>query len=137
MLRSSRFEPAFDASQKLWDRVDSFEQIEAGWLDGDGVPPTGTVIAQAREILGRVLADCPEIDRPKMYPTPIGGIQAEWIVGAWAIDVKFNPLGDSISADATNTDTLADKAAAFTQQQVNRKDATLLIEWLKSFKVVA
>lgn len=123
--------------QRLWDRLDSFDQIETGWLDEDSAAPIGTVIAQAREILGRVLADCPEIDRPTTYPTPIGGIQAEWLVGAWAIDVKFSPLGDTISADATNADTLVDKAAAFTPQQVNRKDATLLIEWLKSFKTVA
>lgn len=98
--------------------------------------PTETVIAQARDVLGRVLADCPDIDRPKTFPTPAGGIQAEWIMGSWAIDVKFSPLGDTISADATNAETLADKTALFTEQQVNRKEATLLIAWLQSFTAV-
>lgn len=123
--------------QKLWDRLESFEQIEAGWIDGDGVAPAGMVITQVREVISRVLADCQDIERPKTYPTPMGGVQVEWVMGNWAIDVKFSPHGDYITADATNTETLTDKAAIFTQQQVNRKDATMLIEWLQSFKVVA
>lgn len=118
--------------QKLWDRIGSFEQILDGWLDGAGIAPTVASIAQAKEVLSRVLADCPTVSRPTAYPTPSGGIQAEWVFGSWAVDLKFNHLGTQMILDATNADTGEDKNAMFSADEVNRNGATPLSEFLRS-----
>jgi hypothetical protein len=118
--------------QKMWDRLRSFEQIESGWIEGEGVSPTEVALTRAKDALARVMADDAQIERPRVYPTPNGGVQAEWILGDWAIDLKFDPSEDEILAEATNATTCEDRSEQFTSQQVNANEATPLINWLVS-----
>jgi hypothetical protein len=50
-------------------------RLEPGWLDGEGLPPTG----QALKAAGRIATALPaDADPVRAYPTPEGGIELEW-----------------------------------------------------------
>ena len=118
--------------QRVWERLDSFKNVADGWLDGHGIAPSDPAIAAAREILARLLVDS-DAPRPSVYPTPDGGVQAEWILGIWVAEVVFSNDGRTVNAAATNTETGEDKADEFSKRRVSRDDATALANWLRSF----
>jgi len=72
-------------------RLDELASLEPGWLDGEGIPPDAVVIARARRILADLMSF--EVPRPRVFPTPEGGVQAEWTVGDHEISVTFEPDG--------------------------------------------
>jgi hypothetical protein len=83
----------------LLERIYQLERLEPGWLDGEGAPPTRAALHQARGILANlVMRGAP---RPRVYPTPEGGIEAEWTVGKCDISAAFSPSG-VLSGAATN-----------------------------------
>jgi hypothetical protein len=72
------------------DRVDELAALETGWLDGEGEALTEPALAAARGL-----------QHPRLFPTPDGGAQAEWTIGAFAVSVTVAPDG-SVSVDATD-----------------------------------
>lgn len=58
-----------------WERINELSGLKPGWLNGEGEPPSTTVLTAA----GR-LADAIPVrgDRPRIYPTPEGGMNLEW-----------------------------------------------------------
>jgi hypothetical protein len=75
----------------LDDRLDQLASLEPGWLDGEGVPPDAMVITRARRILADLMSF--EVPRPRVFPTPEGGVQAEWTVHEHEVSVTFEPDG--------------------------------------------
>lgn len=116
--------------QKVWDRLKAFERIPQGWCDGFGIAPSRNAVARAREVLARLLVDNKSVERPKVYPTPQGGVQAEWVLGKWAVDLCFSPNGDSIKAEATHADTGDDVEKLFDKRVVHANDVKPLVDWL-------
>lgn len=59
----------------FWTRMTELSRLEPGWLDGEGLPPTG----QALKAAGRIATALPaDADPVRAYPTPEGGIELEW-----------------------------------------------------------
>jgi hypothetical protein len=58
-----------------WDRINELSGLKPGWLDGEGEPPRSLVLTAA----GRLADAIPDMgERPRIYPTPEGGISLEW-----------------------------------------------------------
>lgn len=123
--------------ERLWARLDALEKTERGWCDGEGEPPTPEALAQARGVLARLLADCADVERPKLYVIPDGGLQAEWLVHDWAAEVRFGPEGEAISLEATHGYTLDDVSETLDPDEVSKDDATKIAMWLRSLPKVS
>jgi len=72
-------------------RCDELAALPAGWLDGEGVRLDAVVLDRARRILAELLNF--DVPRPRVFPTPEGGVQAEWTVAGHEISVTFEPNG--------------------------------------------
>jgi hypothetical protein len=118
--------PEIDA---LWKRIDSLAEVPNGWLDGDGLAPSAEALARVREVLARLLADHHEIPRPKVFPTPEGGLQAEWVFGCVSADACFQRDGLTVCS-AVSTAHERELDATFEENEVTRFDAALLAQWL-------
>jgi len=117
--------------ERLWQRIEQLAGVPEGWLNGAGEAPSDAVLAQAREVLARLLVDHAEVPRPKVFPTPDGGLQAEWVFGRVAADVRFAPRDGAIEAEAADADSDATWARAFSVDEVRRDDASALAAWLR------
>jgi hypothetical protein len=64
-------------------------ELAPGWLDGEGVPPTGELL----ELMGAWLDEYQQQDlqQPRLYPTPEGGVEAEWRIGRLDLSIEFDP----------------------------------------------
>ena len=115
---------------RVWSRLDALNQVPDGWLDGEGAAPTAHALSIARRVLARLLADSQSVTKPTVFPTPRGGIQAEWIIGDWAAEIEF-PADESgsVQADAVHVQTGAVQSVAFEQGGLS-EDAGRLSEWL-------
>jgi hypothetical protein len=89
---------------RMLKRLDSLSAVEDGWFNGEGLVPTPEATALARDLLPRLLRTAPEVPRPRLYPTPEGGVQAEWGAHGWAVDLTFEPCGTEVSIGATRVD---------------------------------
>jgi len=72
-------------------RLDELSSMDAGWLDGEGESPSKYALDRAGRLLGDLLTF--EVPRPRVFPTPEGGVQAEWTIGDHEISVTFEPDG--------------------------------------------
>lgn len=115
--------------QQLCARLSVLEAMRDGWLDGSGVAPSKQAVAIARTILCNLAVEHPELPRPGVFPTPEGGIQAEWVFGAWAADVIFDSETGDIEADASNAQSGEERSGAFTAHDVGP-----LSDWLISLE---
>jgi hypothetical protein len=120
--------------QKLWTRIDSFININDGWLEGEGLAPTERCRLRAREVLARLLVDGRQLPKPAVFPNPSGGVQAEWVLGRWAADVAFDPDEDVVAAEAVNADSGEERAEFFSTGQVSGESAIPLISWLEALR---
>lgn len=116
--------------QKIWDRLRSFEQIKNGWFDGGGLAPTHQALTRAKDVLARLLVDYANIPRPRVYPTPAGGIQAEWVLNDWVADLMFDAGGNHIQGEATQTVTGAEHSQDFDEHNATPTDVKEVAAWL-------
>ena len=76
----------------LDERFRMLEGLQQGWLDGEGSAPTPASLRNARAVMTEFLRlDAP---LPRLYPTPDGGVQAEWTSGDYELSVTFEPEGE-------------------------------------------
>lgn len=63
--------------------------LAPGWLDGEGRPPSRDLL----ELVGEWLEQHQRKDglQPRLYPTPEGGVEAEWRIGRLDLSVEFDP----------------------------------------------
>lgn len=120
--------------QKVWDRLASFDEIQDGWLEGEGRAPSERAIVHARHVLARLLVERRALERPRVFPTPNGGVQAEWVIGPWAIDISFDPDDGTIQAEATHGGTGEERSWSFTFEQVSADTVDPLASWLELFR---
>jgi hypothetical protein len=82
-----------ESLEALDNRIAELRELQHGWLDGDGAPPASVALQRASAMLPELLTlDAPH---PHLYPTPEGGVQAEWAVGEYEISLMFEPDGRS------------------------------------------
>jgi hypothetical protein len=108
----------------LYDRFDELGALHEGWLDGDGVPPNTVVLGRARRVLADLLNH--DVPRPRVYPTPEGGVQAEWTVGEHEISVTFEPDG-SLYAISVNV-----ASGESEEPKLRRDDIDQIVELLRA-----
>lgn len=77
-------------------RLAELQKLEDGWLDGDGERLQPQILQCARVTLGRLLRL--GVPRSRVYPTPEGGVQAEWTIGTREISLTFEPDGTVYAA---------------------------------------
>lgn len=118
--------------QKAWDHLASFREINNGWLDGEGLAVSEWANVIARGVLARLLVENNDLPNPSIYPTPVGGIQAEWALGRWMVDLTFPPDEASIKAEATHVDRGEERAASFEAGQLAVDNVVRLADWLKT-----
>ncbi|HXI99290.1 MAG TPA: hypothetical protein VNG73_10125 [Gemmatimonadaceae bacterium] len=114
---------------KLWARLDHLGEIEDGWIESEGQAPSKDALMRARDVLARLLVDHEWTDRPKLFPTPDGGVQAEWTLGPWACEVVFAPDG-STRGEATQTED--DRESEIELETVTAGNADQLAKWLRT-----
>jgi hypothetical protein len=67
---------SFESVRPFTTRLDELTQLPAGWLNGNGLPvsqPAQTTATVLQQLLEQY-----EVPVPYLYPTPEGGVQAEW-----------------------------------------------------------
>ena len=80
---------------KLTARIEEIGRLEDGWLDGDGKAPKWAFLQRAERAVWHIV-EATGLDRPHVYPTPEGGLQAEWEVRGVAFQVTFAPNGRAL-----------------------------------------
>jgi len=95
-------------SIELLDPLDPIVQLEqlrrlaAGWLDGQGVPPSAQLLDQIGAWLETHLRG--EQPVPRLYPTPEGGVEAEWLLGRLDLSIEFDPEHNTVQWHAMDLD---------------------------------
>ena len=84
--------------------IDELSLMAKGWLDGDqGEFINLTSVSNAKYLLTQLILDYPSLPPPRVYPTPEGGLQAEWTIkNTWALEVVFSHSGIISDFEATN-----------------------------------
>ena len=95
-------------SQKISERLDELRNMQDGWLDGDGVAPSHAGLDWLNSSFERYLPM--NLPLPYMFPTPEGGIEAEWSIGRYS--VMFEIDLDSRQGDWLRFDKQSDEEDA-------------------------
>ncbi len=77
------------ASMRKAERCMELLDLAPGWLDDIGLPPSRELL----ELVGEWLEQHQRKDglQPRLYPTPEGGVEAEWRIGRLDLSVEFDP----------------------------------------------
>jgi len=69
-------------------RLDEFRNLKNGWLDDKGIAPAKDGLDWLLEQLTTLYSE--ELETPYLYPTPEGGVQAEWTIGSQEITLEID-----------------------------------------------
>lgn len=86
---SDALEPDVDS------RLVDLRELEDGWLDGQGSAPPAGAIDRLERILEEMLSEY-RLRTPYLYPTPEGGIQAEWPFEQFEVSAAFDFEADEV-----------------------------------------
>jgi hypothetical protein len=95
-----------ERTQRVLNRISELANLQDGWLYGDGKAISEASRTRAAWVLSWLLASSPTIPAPGVYPTPEGGLQAEWATPdacPMLVEVVFE--GDSFTGIAVCVDT--------------------------------
>ena len=94
---------------ELLDPLDPRVQLEKlpglrdGWLDGEGLALSVALLARVGNWLEDYLSE--DTPLPRLYPTPEGGVEAEWLIGRLDVSVEFDEAAGIVEWHAMNLDT--------------------------------
>lgn len=91
---------------RIDEHLTELSTLADGWLDGEGLSVQPLSISRARDVLGWVHDQWPEeafLNECYLYPTPNGGVQAEWTYDLGCVDLCFEPTG-CVNIDMTEID---------------------------------
>ena len=86
-------------------RLDELRNIKDGWLDGYGKAPDHQGLDWFSQSFQRYYPD--DLQLPHIYPTPEGGIQAEWSLATYESSLEVdlsNRTGEWHSLDVSTND---------------------------------
>lgn len=69
-------------------RLDEFRDMKDGWLEGEGVAPSLEGLDWLATGFDRYFPD--DLPLPYLYPTPEGGVQAEWSLSENEISLEID-----------------------------------------------
>ena len=116
-----------DASAEILARLEAMGDLEGGWLDGEGVAPDRPTITLASAVLAEIV-DREGLSAPAVFPTPEGGIQAEWQGTPWSVEVRFLPGGQKVQVIADNLPESRDESLSL---DVSDRVSSELAAWLR------
>lgn len=114
------------------DRMDELLGLTKGWLDGSGEPLDPLHAERVRDVLAAV-ASVGSIEAPRIFPTPEGGIEAEWTIGSWEVAVAF-VLSGAVEVSAVNLKTDDEADHEFTLDALANTDGSSLVDLLVAWK---
>lgn len=94
---------------ELLDPLDPRVQLEKlkvlrdGWLDGEGVALSLDLLTRVGAWFDEHLSD--DTTLPRLYPTPEGGVEAEWLIDRLDVSIEFDEAAGSIEWHAMDLDT--------------------------------
>jgi hypothetical protein len=94
---------------ELLDPMDPRVQLEKlkvlrnGWLDGDGSPLSPDLLARVGTWFDEHLSE--DTPLPRLYPTPEGGVEAEWLIGRLDVSIEFDEAAGIVEWHAMDLDT--------------------------------
>lgn len=90
--------------QYLLARITDLSLMAKGWLGNEEGELIGLeAVTNAKYLLTQLILDYPFLPAPRVYPTPEGGLQAEWTIkNTWALEVLFSHSGIISDFEATN-----------------------------------
>jgi hypothetical protein len=102
-------------------QLEQLRQLPAGWLDGEGLPPSSELLT----LLGQWLEEHQRDDGepPRLYPTAEGGVESEWRIGRLDLSIEFDPMNDTAEWHALDLD-----SGVVDEQQVSLRDGPSLKE---------
>lgn len=69
-------------------RLEELALLQDGWLDGKGRALDGASLKRLTQAFDEHFA--PDLPLPHLYPTPEGGVQAEWTLGPWEVSLEVS-----------------------------------------------
>lgn len=99
-------------------RLAELGAIEHGWFDGEHGEPVDEAAFDAAGALLEGLAEA-EAPPPHLFPTPEGGIQAQWRDDAVTVSVEFEP-GGRTSLHALNVESGEDQYVELESADIDR-----------------
>jgi hypothetical protein len=109
-------------------RLDELSELKDGWLNGEGIAPSIPHLENLKRAFELYFDS--ELPLPYLYPTPEGGIQAEWSLGDWEISLGMSR--DSVFGEyyALNIkdDSISDKSQKI--EQLDGREGWLILNGL-------
>jgi hypothetical protein len=84
-------------------QLEKLKDLQDGWLDGQGVALSLDLLARVGSWFDEHLSgDAP---LPRLYPTPEGGVEAEWLIGRLDVSIEFDGAAGLVEWHAMDLDT--------------------------------
>ncbi len=87
-------------------RLGELKLLQAGWLDGQGIPPAHDGLDWLSEAFDRHYPD--DLKLPYLFPTPEGHVLAEWSLKPWSPSLEIDLATKRGEWHALNLDTDAE-----------------------------
>ena len=114
-----------DSPAPINDQIDRLSSMNDGWLDGDGAAPSQEGLEGLRTLLK------PLSPIPTLYPTPEGGVQAEWSIGDREISLEIDL--DSLKAEWHDLNTSTTESSLREVDLSKQTDLRWIAQQLGSF----
>jgi hypothetical protein len=90
------------APMRKAERCVELLDLAPGWLDGEGRPPSRKLL----DLVGECLEAHQRKDgqQPRLFPTPEGGVEAEWRIGRLDLSIEFDPSSATAEWHALDLD---------------------------------
>ena len=92
-------------------RLEELSKLQDGWLDGRGTAPHKDSLPKLAKLFDTSFDS--DLPLPFFYPTPEGGLQAEWNLGDWSVTLEIALPGMNADYQALNLGTGASRELAF------------------------
>jgi hypothetical protein len=86
-------------------QLETLRRLRDGWLDGAGVAPPEGLLHRVRDWFNEHLTD--DTPLPRLFPTPEGGVEAEWVIDRQDVSLEFDPQAQRVEWHALDLDTRA------------------------------
>lgn len=86
---------------RVSDRLAEIEALPPDWMEA-ARKPSKAFLRRAESAIWRIVADGP-LGRPHLYPTPTGGVQAEWDATRGRIEIEIIDERGTIRFDGVAT----------------------------------
>ncbi len=107
-------------------RIGELRQLQDGWLDGKGLAPDPQGLTWLAERFDAF--DPARLPRPYLFPTPEGGVLAEWPRNPWSLSLEIDLSARIGRWHALDLDTDAEETAEIDLNRIESWER--LAEWV-------